>query len=147
MDLSKLYDNYVVFESDNIPEKELDKIESFKQFLRNTDWHKDLPENIKKLFEEYPPWVFYKCRCCLDPIRIKGLHGSKNGETFADSYSLKPSGMVYTGASHALKDLIKVKKWSHDDIKYIESLANKIGTHINALYRHPLGFTILMNDN
>ena len=137
--------NYREFENNTLPKEHLDAIEIYKQSFINGAWYKDRPDIIKNTFGEYPLWGFYKCKRYLAPIRITGFCETDIGEIAVHVYILEPNKVsCYPGISHLLKDIIKVNKWSDDDIKYIESVANKTGKpQINDVFRHPLGYVPL----
>ena len=146
-------DKYREFEDNTLTKEENDDLERYKikyitpkticEATKN-DIHGQ--EYIMQAYKDYPLSGFYKCNKCLKPIRILEYHYINN-KVSADVCKLATNSQEYTCPMQifALSDLIKINKWSSDDIKYITYFTHRTQSpDINKYFRHPLGFTELI---
>lgn len=131
------------FENNTLSPEEKMSMDWFKESFYESPWIQERPAHIKQAFYDFPPWNFYKCICCGSFMRIKGFYETTVFVTVVDAYQLGIDGTTHIPAKHTLNQLIKLDKWSDEDINNIDKIASFIDPKINPVFRHPLGYNML----
>lgn len=89
---------------------------SIKMWIKimESEWFKEKPENVRKLYEKYPPWRFYTNKEGTIPYRVYGVGECDDGTLVLETASGKMMMTNLTVGGCNPEDLIPVKKYEGD---------------------------------